>query len=99
MSSFTKFLSKYAGEALGIASALNTLLEGLALSPKQSAGVKAVIDKLETAAESITGSLDNVAKETVVKISKADIAEAVKAYFNSVDGKKLIKEATNVEKA
>jgi hypothetical protein len=50
------FLTKYAGEALSIAGALNTMLEGLALSPRQSASVTAVIDKLTKAVDSYMGA-------------------------------------------
>ena len=74
------FLTKYAGEALSIAGALNTMLEGLALSPKQTASVQAVIDKLTKAASSITDGIDTV-KETTVKIDAKDIDKAVKSYF------------------
>jgi len=74
------FLSKYAGEALSIAGALNTMLEGLALSPKQTATVQAVIDKLTKASESITDGIDTV-KETVVKIDAKDVAKAVNDYM------------------
>lgn len=75
------FLSKYAGEALSIAGALNTMLEGLALSPKQTATVQAVIDKLTKASESITDGIDTV-KETVVKIDAKDVAKAVDSYMS-----------------
>ena len=78
MSIFASFLKKYAGEALSIASALTTVAEGLALSPKQASTVKDTIDKLENAAVSIAGSLDDLGKNAVVKISKADIQAAVK---------------------
>lgn len=81
MSSFASFLKKYAGEALSIGEALTTVLEGLALSPKQATAVRATIDKLEAAAESITGSLDTLGKDAVVKINKSDIEAAVKSVL------------------
>jgi predicted transcriptional regulator len=78
--SLKTFLTRYAGEALGVASALTTMLEGLALSPKQSETVNAVIAKLTKASESILDGIDTV-KETVVKIDAKDVAKAVTSYM------------------
>ena len=80
MTVLKSFLTKYAGEALSIAGAFNTMLEGLALSPKQSASVQAVIDKLTKASASITDGIDAV-RETTVKIDAADVAKAVNKYM------------------
>lgn len=74
------FLTKYAGEALSIAGALTTMLEGLALSPRQSASVNAVIDKLTKASASILDGIDDV-KGAVVKIDAKDVAKAVDSYM------------------
>lgn len=90
MSAFASFLKKYASEALSVAGTLNTLLEGLALSPKQAAGVKATIDKLEAAAESIAGSLDK-ADGALIKISKADINAAVKDVLQPLVAEEVAK--------
>jgi hypothetical protein len=76
MNDFVKFLGHYAGEALSIAEALNTVLGGLALSPTDQAKVQEVIDKLQAAAENI-GSY----KPSVIKIDKADVEAAVAAYL------------------
>ena len=76
------FLTKYASEALSIAGALNTMLEGLALSPRQSASVTAVIDKLTMASASILDGIDDV-KGAVVKIDAKDVAKAVDAYMSA----------------
>lgn len=78
MNDILKFVNKYAGEALSIASALNSILEGLALNNRDAAKVREVINQLQNAAENIKNS-----KATYhVTINKTDIDNAVKAYFN-----------------
>jgi methylthioribose-1-phosphate isomerase len=72
--SIVKFINEYADEALSLAGALNVMLEGVALSPTQSAKVKETIERLEKAHANISKS-----KPTLVKIQKADIDAAVKA--------------------
>lgn len=84
MSSFAKFLTKYSGEVLGIASALTNVLDGLALNPKATATVKGVIAKLEEASESVAKAAVNEAKAPVVKISKSDIEAAVAKLLPSM---------------
>lgn len=78
---FKKFLGHYAGEVLGVANALTTVLDGLALKPSDAAIVKEVIAKLEMASESITGSVNKIKP---VKIAKKDIEEAVAAVLPNV---------------
>lgn len=95
MTALKSFLGKYASEALSIAGALNTMLEGLALSPKQSQSVADVIAKLTKASDSITKGLDDV-KETVVKIDAADVAKAVKSYM---DKNPVVPDAATLAKA
>lgn len=77
MSSFAKFLAKYSSEAFSIASAFSSVLDGLALAPKENAKVKAVIEKLEAASASLAFAAAKEDKAPVVKISKADIEAAV----------------------
>ena len=83
--SVASFIRKYAAEALATASALSTMLEGLALSPAQNAKVQETIDKLETAAANIADA--KLTDPTPVKIAKADIDKAVADYMASPAGK------------
>lgn len=89
--SVASFIRKYGSEALSVASALGTMLEGLALSPAQNAKVQATIDKLETAA----ANLADYKGETPVKIAKADIDKAVADYLKTDAGKAALKAAAN----
>lgn len=86
--SVASFIRKYGAEALATASALGTMLEGLALSPAQNAKVQATIDKLETAATNIADA--NFTDPTPVKIAEADIDKAVADYMNSAAGKSAV---------
>lgn len=83
LEAFKSFLSKYAGEVLSIAEALNTTVGGIALSNADRAVVQEVIDKLQAAASSILGGIDNI-KATEVKISKADITAACKPIIDGL---------------
>lgn len=73
VSQFKGFLDKYAGEALAVSEAFVTLLDGVALNSKDAAKVKAAIDKLQAAAESI----GNAPEPVKIVINKADIDAAV----------------------
>jgi predicted naringenin-chalcone synthase len=86
--SLAGFLIKYADEALAVGSALNTVLEGLALSPAQSAKVRETIAKLEAAHESITEVLKTEPEKTVIKINQKGIDAAVSRVLP-----KLVEEA------
>jgi hypothetical protein len=83
MSSFVKFLNKYANEAVSIASALNSVLSGIALPTTERNKVEQVIAELQKASASILSGIKSVT-EPSVKISKADIAEAVAKVLPSV---------------
>lgn len=83
LEAFKTFLSKYAGEVLSIAEALNTTVGGIALSNADRAVVQEVIDKLQAAASSILGGIDDI-KATEVKISKADITAACKPIIDGL---------------
>lgn len=80
MSSLSKFLVKYAGEAVSIAGALNSVLSGIALPTSERNKVQEVISKLQGASDSIMKSIKDVT-EPVIKISKSDIEAAVKAQL------------------
>lgn len=75
--SFAGFLAKYADETLAIGKALTSVLNGLALSPKQAATVTDTISKLEAASNSIQKVLATQPEKTVIKIAQSDIDAAV----------------------
>lgn len=77
ISSFAKFLAKHSDEVFSVAGALTTMLDGLALRPKDTVKVREIIAKLETASGSLSKAADKEAKAPVVKISIADIDAAV----------------------
>lgn len=74
---FAGFLAKYADETLAIGKALTSVLNGLALSPKQAATVNDTISKLEAASNSIQEVLATQPEKTVIKIAQSDIDAAV----------------------
>lgn len=82
--SFLGFIGNYADEALGVAKALTTLLDGVAINSAQADSVKATIDRLEKAHSEITKYIAKQPKvPNVVKISQADIDAAVKRYLDA----------------
>lgn len=76
LSTFGKFLSRYAGELSLVGSALNILLRGTAIPAKEKEEVEAAIATVLNAAESITKSLSSLSE---IKVSRADLVAVVKA--------------------
>lgn len=82
--SFAGFLVKYADEAAAISKALVELLDGVAINPAQAETVKATIDKLEAAVESITETLATKPDSLTVKIAQDDIDAAVSRVLPAI---------------
>lgn len=77
IASVVKFIGHYGDEALSVARALTSILDGIALNPRDAAKVQDTIDKLEAAAENIAN-----AKPITIKIEKKDIETAVNAWMD-----------------
>lgn len=75
--SVVKFIGHYGDEALSVARALTSILDGIALNPRDTAKVQATIDKLEEAANNIAN-----AKPLTIKIDKKDIEAAVNEWMD-----------------
>lgn len=82
--SLLKFLASYADEALAVGKALTGLLDGVAINSSAAADIKNTIAKLEAAHTSLTKYLATNPKDTVVKISKADVDAAVKSQLEKI---------------
>lgn len=81
MDPIISFIKKYGDEILGVSQALTSILEGVALNTADAAKVRAVIEQLEKAHESIADSVDK-GIPTVV-ISKDDITSIVHEWLNN----------------
>lgn len=75
---FGSFVRKYAVEASLVAGALNSILDGLALTSKEAAKVRDAISKLEAAVQAIA----NADNDYVIKIDAKDITTAVNAWLD-----------------
>lgn len=83
-----KFINRYGDEAALTARALTSILDGLALNPKQAADVQEAITRLEKAASAIANSK----ADYTVKIEKVDIVDAVNSWLDK-NAAAIIKEA------
>jgi len=82
--SFAKFLTKHAGELLTTVQVVGTLADNLPLSRKEKDSVTNALKSLKKSVASIEDSVKEAKKLTEIKVSKADVRDAVKDTLSGI---------------
>ncbi len=84
-----KFLGKHADELAGVTSVLDTVVGALPIDPQDKRKVRAVLDKLNSASESIAASADAMKDENIT-FTDAQVGKALKDFLSTKAGKTII---------
>jgi len=88
---FTSFATKYGSEVNNIAGILGVLISSLPINKSEKTQIVETIDGLRKVEANISASLKGLKEATVVKISKKDIEDAVKAVLPEIIAAELAK--------
>ncbi len=84
-----KFLGKHADELAGVTNVLGTLVSALPIDPQEKRAVRAVLDKLNNASESIAASAADM-KDEAITFTDDQVNKAIAKYLASEKGRKQL---------
>lgn len=91
-----KFLTKHAEELAGVTSVLDTVVTALPIEPQDRLKVRKVLDKLNSASETIAKSAKKMVDEQLT-FTDEQVGKAIAKFLATTDGKKVIADAIKAD--